>query len=240
MNNIVNEINTETLLDKCRIDEGDGISVTPLQNIIVTKFMIYIENINNTKITLLRNLEVVQWIMGDLSFLPEIEKQNKTADRIKLKVLEDNWGRAIMKIRRPDLLLNKQWTNKFGEYICEELYILKGKEVSRPTKIGNLLPDLITEDVVIEAKAGTYKTSGTAYEKILGCVYKYSDVPELFKKPLIIVCIGGAEEACRNQYGNLEGEKCTITKKEQLENYKMKYQIEFVGASDIIKSFLVI
>jgi hypothetical protein len=60
----------------------------------------------------------------------------------------------------------------------------------------------------MEVKCGTYYTNGTAHEKILGCPFKYADIPILYSKPLKIVCIGGAEKICREQYGNLSGEKC--------------------------------
>jgi len=51
----------------------------------------YILSNTNPKIILLRRKEVVQWIFGDLSFLPCIEKKNKTVDETKYKLLEDKW-----------------------------------------------------------------------------------------------------------------------------------------------------
>ncbi len=54
-------------------------------------------------VTLLKNKEVIMWIFGDLTYLP---KQDK--------LLEDAWGQRMLKTRRPDLNLDKQWTNKFG------------------------------------------------------------------------------------------------------------------------------
>ena len=83
----------------------------------------------NPSIVLLRRKEVIQWLFGDLSFLPEIVKKNKTADEKIYKVHEDKWGQDMLKVRRPDLKLDKQWTNKFGEHLCEEIFTLKGKSV---------------------------------------------------------------------------------------------------------------
>lgn len=80
----------------------------------------------NANVILLRNREVVQWLFADLSFLPPIEHKNKTADRILLKPLEDAWGQEALRQKRPDLKLDKQWTNKFGEHLTEELYTLLG------------------------------------------------------------------------------------------------------------------
>lgn len=204
-------------------------------NIEITRFLEFIFKIKNQKIILLREKEVVQWLFGDLSFLPTIEKKNKTADEAKYKVLEDKWGQTMLKIRRPDLKLDKQWTNKFGEHICEEIYLLLGKTVSKPLKKEHYQPDLEVNDAIIEAKTGTFYTGGTAGEKILGCPFKYSEIPDLYEKPLKIVCMGGAEKVCRESYGNLPGPKCSIQKKKFIDFF-LENRIEYIGASDILKS----
>jgi len=189
----------------------------------------------DTRIVLLRNPEVIQWVFGDLTFLPSIEKTNKTADTPKLKVLEDTWGRAVLKQRRPDLKLDQQWTNKFGEHICEEIMLLSGKEVTKPVKKQGYQPDSETDSAIWEAKAQTFYTDGTAGEKILGCPFKYADIPELYSKPLKILCMGGAEKLCREKYGNLEGEQSTAQKRKFLDFFRQN-NIEYVGATDILKS----
>lgn len=201
----------------------------------IAKFLTYVSKVENTKIVLLRQKEVVQWIFGDLSFLPPIEKKNKTADEASYKILEDKWGQTMLKIRRPDLKLDKQWTNKFGEHLCEEMYSLLGKIVSKPVKKEHYQPDSEVEDAIIEAKAGTFHTGGTAGEKILGCPFKYAEIPDLYGKPLKIVCMGGAEKVCRESYGNLPGAKCTPQKKRFLDFFR-ESRIEYIGASDILRS----
>ena len=198
-------------------------------------FLAFVSTIDNPSIVLLRQREVVQWLFGDLSFLPAIEKKNKTADEAKYKVLEDKWGQAMLKIRRPDLKLDKQWTNKFGEHLCEELYTLLGKTVSKPVKKQNYQPDSEVNDAIVEAKAGTFHTGGTAGEKILGCPFKYAEIPDLYGKPLKILCMGGAERVCRESYGNLPGAKCSAQKKRFLDFF-CENQIEYIGASDILRS----
>lgn len=191
----------------------------------------------NPNIQLLREKEVLQWLIGDLSFLPPIEKKNKTTDEGKLKVLEDLWGQDMLRSRRPDLKLDKQWTNKFGEHICEELYMLQGKVVSKPVKKQHFQPDSEVDDSILEAKAGTFFTSGTAGEKILGCPFKYAEIPDLYGKPLKIICMGGAEKICRENYGNLSGEKCSPQKKKFLDFFR-ENKIEYIGASDILRSLI--
>jgi hypothetical protein len=196
-----------------------------------------IESNTDERIVLLKNREVVMWLFGDLSFLPPIEPKNKTSDEAKYKVLEDKWGQDMLKTRRPDLKLDKQWTNKFGEHLCEELYTLLGKEISKPKKKEHYQPDSEVDDAIVEAKAGTFHTNGTAGEKILGCPFKYAEIPDLYSKPLKILCMGGAEKVCREQYGNLAGAKCSTQKQRFLDFFK-ENRIEYIGATDILKALV--
>ena len=190
------------------------------------------------RIVLLRENQVIKWLFGDLSFLPPIEKKNKTVDEPKYKALEDKWGQDTLKKRRPDLKLDKQWTNKFGEHLVEEIFYLQEKAVCKPLKKDNYQVDYEVDDALLEVKTQTYHTSGTAGEKILGSPFKYAEIPELYSKPLRIVCIGGAERICREQYGNLVGPKCSIQKKRFIDFYK-ENNIEYVGATEILKAFVL-
>jgi hypothetical protein len=205
--------------------------------LLVTAFITFISTVDNPKIILLREKEVVQWLFGDLSFLPKIEKKNKTEDEKKYKILEDKWGQDMLKKRRPDLRLDKQWTNKFGEHLCEELYTLLGKVVTKPIKKENFQPDSEIDDFILEAKAQTFYTSGTAGEKILGVPLKYSKIPRLYGKGLRILCMGGAEKECRENYGNLPGPKMCAETEEIIDFYRLK-NIEYVGATDILLSLI--
>jgi hypothetical protein len=197
----------------------------------------FITNHPDSRIVLLRNKEVVQWLFGDLSFLPPIEKKNKTSDEVKYKALEDKWGQEMLKTRRPDLKLDKQWTNRFGEYICEEILMLMGKTVTKPENKHNHQPDSEVEDGIWEAKAGTYHTSGTAHEKILGCPHKYRNVPVLYGKPLYILCIGEAERICKEKYGNLDGEYCD-ERALMFRDFHKKLGIQYVAAADLLKQLV--
>lgn len=204
------------------------------QKNIIYEQLLLISTSKNAVLLSLPN--VINWLLGDLSFL-HFTPVSKTQDNKVLKQLEDNWGRNTLRIIRPDLKLDKQWTNKFGEYICEELFTLLGHTVNVPVAINNMKPDLETKTTIIEVKTQTYFTSGTAGEKILGCPFKYVDIPYLYEKKLVIVCLGGAEKVSREQYGNLPGRKCTVKKQELLDLYKT-LSIEFIGATDLVKQLL--
>jgi len=193
---------------------------------------------NNTKSTLLSNPEVIQWIDGDLGFLnTPLEPSNgkgiskkKTIDQ--MKILEDMWGQATMKTIRPDLTLDKQWTNRFGEYLVEEYYISQGESITKPPKKNGFQPDFQTDDFIIEVKTQTYNTTGTAGEKILGTPFKYCEIPELYNKPLKIIVIGGAERECRDHFGII-GNNNSHTKQRFIDFYR-ESGIQFVGLSTLI------
>jgi len=216
-------------------DLCDLFSKATLESDVSTQVWLKIQTNPDPRIVLLRKKEVVQWLYGDTSFLPVIVKKNKTNDTKEYKVLEDVWGRSMVKLRRPDLKLDKQWTTKFGEHLCEEIYLLLGKECSKPVKKNHFLPDQEVVDAIVEVKTETYFTTGTAGEKILGCPFKYAEVPFLYGKPLKILCLGGAEKACREEYGNL-GPKTSPQKKKFLEFFK-ENQIEYIGATDLLLMF---
>jgi hypothetical protein len=200
---------------------------------MMDKIISKIASNTDTRIVLLRYNEVIMWLLGDVTFLPPIEKKNKTADESKYKLLEDKWGQTTLKVRRPDLKLDKQWTTKFGEHICEEMFLLLGKEGHKPVNKDNYEPDYEIDDAIIEVKTQTYYTSGTAGEKILGSPFKYAEIPELYSKPLKILCLGGAEQLCREKYGNLEGTKCSSQKQKFIQFYK-ENGIEFISGSEIL------
>jgi hypothetical protein len=155
------------------------------------------------------------------------------------KKQEDEWGQGVMRRRRPDLTLDKQWTNRFGEYLCEEMLLLQGTTPFKPQKRNHYQPDVETETTVWEAKAQTYYTTGTAGEKILGTPFKYADVPVLYSKPLKILCMGGAEKLSREKYGNLAGPCQTPQKKQMLDVFR-SLNIEYIGYTDMLNEWVTV
>jgi hypothetical protein len=196
----------------------------------------HVHVLNKPEIILLKNKQVLQWLFNDLSFLNPTNATQPIKNKCKdMKTLEDAWGRAVMKSLRPDLGMDKQWTNLFGEYMCKELYALQGKATSKPLNKNNFQPDVEIDDAIVEVKTQTYHTTGTAGEKIMGAAFKYAEIPELYGKPLKIMCFGGAEKICRESYGNLPGKKCSTQKQKFLDFFRQN-QITYVGATDVLRS----
>jgi hypothetical protein len=116
---------------------------------------------------------------------------------------------------------------------------LQGKTYKKPANINGFQPDGETEDNIIEVKSQTYFTTGTAGEKIMGVPHKYVDVPELYEKPLKILCIACAEKLGREKYGVLAGPALSNSrgKQKNIAFYKSN-GIEYIGATDIIRDIV--
>lgn len=202
------------------------------------------------QIHLLKNKQVLQWIVGDLSFLPGPEPPDpqhvhltKTAAQKHFYGQEVKWGQALMKAYRPDIHAwdeKNNWTTIFGQDIVKELMYLKGKNVvQKPKAKEGKEPDWEVEDEIIEVKNQTYFCGGTAPEKIAGVPLKYADVPQLWNKRVNIICVGGAEQACRNDLGILSGP--ALQKSPAKARHVAFWQSEgfqFTGASDILSSLV--
>ena len=174
------------------------------------------------EIKLLSNQSIIQWILGDLSFLEE-----------RSKVSEDNWGRSMLKIINP--AFNKtEWSGPLGQHIAMEMLLLAGyKNPRKPKRLNKVEPDLETDEYVWEIKNGTYLTSGTAHEKILGVPMKYSEVPIWFEKPLIILCMGRAEKMLREYY--LDNPKPGTNRQKILQLYH-SMNIRYMSASSLLET----
>jgi len=180
---------------------------------------------------LLTNIQVKNWLDNNLTFITE-----QVSKKSEYKRIEDIWGRNVMKSVRPDLKLDKQWTNLFGEYIVREYFENKNIDISHPIKKKGFKPDFEIEKYIIEVKTGSYFTEGTGHEKILGTPFKYCEIPVLYNKPLLIICIGKAEYLGRHKYGFLDGEvlqNCEI--KQRYINFFKDNKIYYIGYTELDK-----
>jgi len=153
--------------------------------------------------------------------------------KIEANIIEKSWGNEMI-----NAVGNGQWTTKLGEYIVAECIKEKGNRVIKPKTINHFRPDLETNNYIYEIKTRNYSTSGTAGEKVLGCPYKYSDIPRLYNKPLRIVCVAYQEYELTNGNYNVFGDNISEEKKEMLKYWKER-QIEFIKFSDIIENKLI-
>ena len=172
-------------------------------------------------------MEIIQWAAKPIT---HVNLTNTTNSKL-LKTaasLEKSWA---SKITRKD---TTTWSGKLGEDIVKEVLRLKGHRVWKPKKKYGMQPDWETEDAIWEVKSRNWSVPGTAGEKILGVPYKYSDVPELYGKPLKIVCVAYQEWECTHKKKmNIFGTDVSPMKRKQLELWK-SMEIEFIPFSKFI------
>lgn len=128
---------------------------------------------------------------------------------------------------------NTQWTTTLGEGIVAWVLTKLGKEIEHAPTINNMRPDWETDDAIWEVKTRNWNTPGTAGEKVLGCPFKYSDVPRLYGKPLNIVCVGYQEYELTNGNTRVFGDELSPEKSELLEFWASK-NIHFVALTSLL------
>lgn len=152
-----------------------------------------------------------------------IEKQRKEQEE-----KEKLWGNTMIGQNG-----NGQWTTKLGEELVYDVLELMGKNPKKTKSINGFKPDWETDDYIYEVKTSNWWVSGTAGEKVLGTWIKYQDIPELFGKPLRIVCVAFQEYEL--EYGKVKyfGENISEKTKKLLELAKT-WNIEYIRFSDLV------
>lgn len=195
-----------------------------------------IEMVTNFKVDdLVKSISLIPDILKDKDVLNWIKYEDYWNDVKKTKTNSDKekeFGLSIIKkYYDKNYTDTVQWTTKFGQEIVKSLFQANGHNVYIPKKINNYIPDWETDDYVIEVKTRSYCISGTAGEKVLGCPLKYSDVPKLYKKPLLIILVAYQEvEAIK--YFKLFDKNCSIEKQKILTLYE-DIGIHYICASKL-------
>ena len=139
------------------------------------------------------------------------------------------WGNEMINKKN-----NKQWTTKLGENLVYQILKKQGKNPEKPKKKNNFLPDWETDEYIYEVKSSSWWVPGTAGEKVLGTFIKYQDIPELYKKPLRIVCVAFQEYELTYEKTPYFGNNVT-EKTKQLLDLAKSWNIEYVKFSDLVK-----
>lgn len=142
---------------------------------------------------------------------------------------EKVWGNTIIGQTN-----NVQWTTKLGENLVYEVLALRGETPRSIKPIKGFQPDWETDNYIYEVKTRNWNTSGTAGEKVLGTWIKYQSVPEIFGKPLRIVCVAYQEYEYTHGKINYFGEHITEKTKSVLDLAK-SWGIEYVKFSELVK-----
>ena len=189
----------------------------------------------NTMTTLLK--ERINWALtpypnGIASTVEKITGKNISQLRSIAKTQETEWGNSIIGQTK-----NGNWTTLLGEGLVYDVLTLKGENPRKPQTKNGYSPDWETDEYIYEVKTRNWTTTGTAGEKVFGVMYKYSDIPKLYGKPLKIVCV--AYQEYELIYGNTKifGE-VSETKKKYLDLAK-SLDIEYIKFSDLVKDLVI-
>jgi|TARA_B110000967_G_scaffold209993_1_gene269339 hypothetical protein len=159
-----------------------------------------------------------------------VKKQNVTIAHQKKEFQENEkkWGNDMIQ-----QVNNGQWTTLLGERLVYDVLQLRGENPKKVVRKDGFEPDWETDDYMYEVKTSNWWVSGTAGEKVYGTFIKYQNIPELYGKPLRIVCVANQEEELTTGKTKYFGED--ITKKtQQVLDLASSWGIEYVRFSDLV------
>lgn len=145
------------------------------------------------------------------------------------KKTEKEWGNKMIGQSN-----NGNWTTKLGEGLVFDILNLLDESPRKPEKKEgcNYEVDWETNNFMVEVKTSNWTISGTAGEKVLGTMYKYSDIPVIYGKKLLIVCVAYQEYELTYGPTKIFGE-ISDNKKKFIE-LANSMNIEYVKFSDLV------
>jgi len=164
---------------------------------------------------------------------PPIEKKQGVTMKQQLKeyqLNEKTWGNQMIGQTN-----NTQWSTKFGEGLVYDILSLRGENPRKVSTINGFRPDWETDDYIYEVKNRTWMTNGTAGEKVFGTWIKYQDIPELYGKPLRIVCVAFQEYELEHGKIKYFGEGVN-PKTQQILDMARSWNIEYIRFSDLVST----
>jgi len=163
----------------------------------------------------------------------KVKNIQETAKKLEKKFIYD-----LPQPSKSNSKAKKLGFGKIGENLVYDILSFMGENPRKPQKYPNCCyqVDWEGDNYIWEVKTRSWTEPGTAGEKVLGTMYKYSDLPVIYGKPLKIVCIGYQEyELCNNntRIWNVASER----KKKMLELAR-SFDIEYIKFSDLVKPFM--
>ncbi len=164
-------------------------------------------------------------------------KYNNKGSKKASKKKRNDLGKQNDRTRKKKKKKNDQWTTLLGENLVHHVLYILGENPKKADKKQGFQPDRCTDSRIIEVKTRNWTTGGTAGEKVYGTWMKYQDIPELYGKPLHIVCVAFQEHEL--EFGKLKffGDNVSSKTKEIL-NISKTWNIEYIKFSDLISPLL--
>lgn len=139
---------------------------------------------------------------------------------------EKAWGNKVIGQEKKG-----NWAAILGENLVYDTLAWRGENPRKPERKGGYQPDWETDNYIYEVKTRCWTVSGTAGEKVLGVMYKYSDIPLLYGKPLRIVCVGYQEWELTNGNTKIFGE--VGERKRKILDFAKSMDIEYIKFSEL-------
>tara|TARA_Y100000816_G_scaffold123026_1_gene86462 strand:- start:7342 stop:7947 length:606 start_codon:yes stop_codon:yes gene_type:complete len=168
---------------------------------------------------------------------PDIEKKKGITMAQQKKIAQDNekkWGNQI--INQKD---NGQWTTLLGEGLIYKILKLKGENPRKVIAREGFEPDWETDEYMYEVKTSNWWVSGTAGEKVYGTFIKYQNIPEIYGKPLRIICVANQEYELTHGKTPFFGKNVTDKTKSLLDIAK-SWNIEYIPFSQFVEGINLI
>ena len=170
----------------------------------------------------------IEWALTKPSKIVKVAGVKMSVLKKEAEKREKEWGNSMIGQKN-----NGQWTTLLGEKLVYDVLALRGENPRKVEKKNGFLPDWETDEYMYEVKTSNWWVSGTAGEKVLGTWIKYQTIPELYGKPLRIVCVANQEYEL--EYGKVKyfGENVSDKTKEVLSLAK-SWGIEYMRFSDLV------
>ena len=172
--------------------------------------------------------ERIRWALEKPEALQKKEGMTMGQQRDAKQKEEKEWGNAMIGQKN-----NGQWTTLLGERLVYDVLKRLGENPRKVQRKGGFEPDWETDNYMYEVKTSNWWVGGTAGEKVLGTWIKYQDIPELYGKPLRIVCLANQEYELEFGKTKYFGEHVT-EKTKQLLSLASSWQIEYIRFSDLV------
>jgi len=172
--------------------------------------------------------ERVEWALTKPEGVVKKEGVTKKSQKEILQNEEKKWGNEMIGQQN-----NGQWTTLLGERLVRDVLLLRGENPRKPERKGGFEPDWETDNDIYEVKTSNWWVDGTAGEKVFGTFIKYQNIPELYGKPLKIVCVASQEDELTNGKTIYFGENVT-KKTQQVLDVARSWNIEYVKFSDLV------
>lgn len=189
-------------------------------------------SINTTNVTGIDNnclLERIKWATTKPKPIERDRTKTKSQKIKEFASKEKLWGNSIIGQTN-----NGQWTTLLGERLVYDILKIKGENPRKIEGKGGFKPDWETDEYIYEVKTSNWWVSGTAGEKVLGTWIKYQQIPELYGKPLRIVCVANQEWELEFGKTKYFGDNITPKTKDILELAK-SWDITYMRFSDLVK-----